>query len=95
MKYILVTGVSSGIGYDIIEYFLDQGYYVFGSVRNKKDKARLEKEFTRNFICLLFDVTNLLEVEASFKIVKSIMQDQPLVALVNNAGYAKGDQLHF
>ena len=90
MKYILVTGVSSGIGYDIVEYFLDLGFYVFGSVRKEEDKERLEKEFTSNFTCLLFDTTNLSQIEAAFEIVKNTIQNQPLTALVNNAGYAKG-----
>ena len=41
MKYIFVTGVSSGIGYDAARYFIQQGYTVLASVRKQADKERL------------------------------------------------------
>jgi NAD(P)-dependent dehydrogenase (short-subunit alcohol dehydrogenase family) len=89
VKYILVTGVSSGIGYDIIKYFLSLEYYVFGSVRKDEDKERLEKEFTSNFKALVFDVTDFKAVESSLSEVKEIIKENSLTALVNNAGYAQ------
>ena len=45
MKYILITGVSSGIGYSCAKYFIEKGYHVFGSVRKTKDAERLEADF--------------------------------------------------
>jgi len=48
MKNILITGVSTGIGYDAVRHFLEQGYRVFGSVRSEKDKLRLNADFPYN-----------------------------------------------
>jgi NAD(P)-dependent dehydrogenase (short-subunit alcohol dehydrogenase family) len=90
VQYILVTGVSSGIGYDIVKYFLSLEYYVFGSVRKNEDKETLEKEFTSNFKALVFDVTNAEDVQSSLSVVKDILKNDSLTALVNNAGYAQG-----
>lgn len=90
MKYILVTGVSSGIGYNTLDYFLNLGYHVFASVRKDEDKIRLEKEFVNNFTCLVFDVTNLDDIKSSLLVVQKIIGKNSLTALVNNAGYAQG-----
>ena len=57
MKNILITGVSTGIGYATANIFLKQGCRVFGSVRNKRDSENLKKKFTSNFHPLVFDVT--------------------------------------
>jgi len=90
MEYILITGVSSGIGYDALKYFIDEGFYVFGSVRKELDKLKLEEEFSKNFTCLVFDVTKLQDVKNSLLVVENIIKHGSLTALVNNAGYAKG-----
>jgi short-subunit dehydrogenase len=29
MDYIVITGVSTGIGYDAVRYLIDKGYHVF------------------------------------------------------------------
>jgi len=31
---VLITGVSSGIGFDAARYLVEKGYFVFGSVRD-------------------------------------------------------------
>ena len=41
MKYVLVTGASTGIGYSAVEHLINSGYGVFGSVRKQKDASRL------------------------------------------------------
>jgi len=93
MKYILVTGVSTGIGYDIVKYFLDLDYFVFGSVRTQKDKKRVEDEFGLNFKALIFDVLNEKDIKSSYYEVEKIIGNGSLTALVNNAGYAQGGPL--
>jgi len=89
-KYILITGVSSGIGYDAVKYLINKGYFVIGSVRKKEDKERLEKDFKDNFCCLQFDVTKREEIESSFETVKNKLGENHLTGLVNNAGLAIG-----
>ena len=88
MRRILITGVSSGIGYEIARYFLDQGDVVFGSVRKASDGERLEREFGENFHALQFDVTDHEAIQRAAEQVKEVLGDQLLTALVNNAGMA-------
>ncbi len=89
-KYVLITGVSSGIGYDATQFLIKNGYHVFGSVRKEVDKQRLNNDFLENFTCLQFDVTKKEEVRQSFLQVKEILGKNKLVGLVNNAGLALG-----
>lgn len=89
-KYVLITGVSTGIGYDITRYLIEKGYVVLGSVRKKEDKERLEKEFPQDFHCLQFDVTRKDEIENSLEKVREILDGNHLTGLINNAGLAIG-----
>ena len=66
-RTILITGCSSGIGYDAVRYFTEQGYHVFGSVRKDADVERLTKDFPQNFTCLQFDVTDIAAIEKAQK----------------------------
>ena len=57
-KNVLITGASTGIGYDLAKVFTSHEYQVYGSVRKQEDAARLREELGENFHALLFDVTN-------------------------------------
>ena len=86
MKYILITGVSTGIGYDAVRHFVERGYFVFGSVRKESDQQRLESDFPDRFKCLLFDLVDRPALTAAAKQVEQILDGQLLTCLVNNAG---------
>ncbi len=86
MKSILITGVSSGIGWSTATLFLAKGYRVFGSVRTQKDAQRLESEFGQGFHALIFDVKDLKAIQEAYQEVKRILGDNSLDCLVNNAG---------
>ena len=86
MQYILITGASTGIGYTSTQHLLEKGFFVFGSVRNSKDAQRLESDFGENFKALIFDVTDGEAIQATVPIVKEIVDNNGLTALVNNAG---------
>lgn len=88
-KNILISGVSTGIGYDAVAYFVERGYRVFGSVRKDADIDRLEKDFPDNFFALKFDVIDTRQIKAAVRKVKKILEDESLHALINNAGYAQ------
>jgi len=88
MKYVLITGVSTGIGHDATRYLLDKGFFVFGSVRKPSDASRLLAEFPNNFQALLFDVTDQEAIDQSLIVVKKVLAGKPLWGLVNNAGIA-------
>ena len=45
MDNVVVTGISSGIGYGITKVLAAKGLHVFGSVRSESDKQRVCREF--------------------------------------------------
>lgn len=93
MKSVLITGVSTGIGYGATIQFLKKGYRVFGSVRKKEDADRLRKEFGQYFEALIFDITDQDSIKASVARVKKIIGDDNLTGLINNAGATEGAPL--
>lgn len=97
MKYVLITGVSSGIGNAIAKKFITEGCYVFGSVRKEQDANRLKQEFnSSNFHPLLFDITDLKAIQDAVKEVGNIVGKEGLSCLINNAGVSYyGPMEHF
>lgn len=89
-KNILITGASTGIGYDLAKIFIDSGYKVFGSVRTQSDAARLREDFGSDFQALVFDVTNHKAVDEAAKKLSEKIGDEGLGGLINNAGIAVG-----
>jgi NAD(P)-dependent dehydrogenase (short-subunit alcohol dehydrogenase family) len=95
VKAVVVTGVSTGIGWSIAEILVRNGFYVFGSVRKQEDADRLTMEFGQNFVPLFFDVTDEAAVQAAAQKVREELNDGMLFGLVNNAGIAvPGPLLH-
>ena len=86
MKYYLVTGISTGIGYAIMQTLLQQGHFVFGSVRKLEDAERLKQECGDRLQPLLFDVTDSKAIAQAAKEVEKILEGKLLSGLVNNAG---------
>jgi short-subunit dehydrogenase len=95
MKHILITGVSSGIGYATTEYLLGRGYFVFGSVRSEADAIRLKEVFATHFHPLIFDVTDDKAVRGAYTEVAKIVGDKGLYGLINNAGIAVSGPLKY
>ncbi len=86
MKSIVITGTSTGIGYASSKLFIENGYRVFGSVRNEADADKVSSELGSNFVPLIFDVTDEAAVKNSVKIVEDQIGEQKLSGLINNAG---------
>ena len=42
-KNVVITGVSTGIGYQLCVDLISKNYFVFGSVRKLEDGQRLSK----------------------------------------------------
>lgn len=87
-KNILITGVSTGIGYDLAKVFLSSGYKVYGSVRKQEDADRLASELKESFQAVIFDVTDFSEVDKAAKRLEAEIGEEGLAGLVNNAGIA-------
>ena len=92
-KNILITGVSTGIGYGAAKHFVRRGYTVFGSVRTQPDANRLQAEFGDAFVPLLFDVTDAAAVTKAAQFLTEKLADSGLGGLINNAGIAIGGPL--
>jgi len=68
---VVVTGVSTGIGFGTCKVLLSKGFRVFGTVRRKTDADRLQREFGEAFTPLIVDVTDRLAVEQAAAQVSS------------------------
>ena len=94
-KSVVVTGVSTGIGWGATKVLVKKGFHVFGNVRKAADGERLKAEFGDAFTPLLFDVTDEAAVRAGARQVEAALGGQTLAGLVNNAGIAvAGPVLH-
>jgi len=87
-KNILITGASTGIGYDLVKIFVQEGYQIYGSVRKQEDADRLADEFHPNFKPLIFDVTDHEAIKRAAESLGQEVGDVGLGGLINNAGIA-------
>ena len=95
MKIVVITGVSTGIGYSSAKILCGSGYRVFGSVRKQEDAEKVTSEFGANFTPLIFDVTDSKRIQENAEIVKSeLLPGEALAGLVNNAGVAMGGPIN-
>ena len=82
MKIILVTGASSGIGFDAARSLAQKGHRVYGAARRVE---KMEPLRAYGVIPLRMDVTDEASMEAG---VRSILEAEGRIdVLVNNAGY--------
>ncbi|MEM1142065.1 MAG: SDR family NAD(P)-dependent oxidoreductase [Pseudomonadota bacterium] len=88
MQSVVVTGVSTGIGYATTEVLLKHDFRVFGSVRKQGDAQRLVDAFGSAFVPLIFDVTDKSAIERGAAQVRDALNGRTLSGVVNNAGVA-------
>ena len=79
MKAAIVTGASSGIGFEISKVLLDDGYLVYGIGR---DFTKLNYK-NSNFKKIICDMTRIDNVTAC---ISKIKKESEIHLLVNNAG---------
>ncbi len=90
MKQVLITGASTGIGFDLTRTLCEKGYKVWAGVRKPESLDRLTQDFSDKLTVLKLDVTNSHDIERAYKIVHSEMNPDQELILVNNAGIASG-----
>lgn len=81
-KVILITGASSGIGYDATLRLLKKGYTVYAAARNVE---RMEDLQRAGAYLINMDVTDDTSIKAGIE--KILNQQNHIDVLVNNAGY--------
>lgn len=84
-KTWLITGVSSGFGYEMTKLLLERGDQVIGTVRNKDKVEELVKKYPLTFDCRILDVTEVPAVQAL--VHDSFQSHEKINVVVSNAGY--------
>jgi len=91
MKKVVITGVSTGIGYSSAKILCNAGYTVYGSVRKSEDAERILAKLGNNFHPLILDVTDSNAILDSVeKVRRDLKPSECIAGLVNNAGIALG-----
>lgn len=83
-KSILITGCSSGIGYDAATTLHERGWRVFATCRQESDCVRLQDEGLESFRLDYADESSMAAAVAEVE----IRTDGKLDALFNNGAYA-------
>jgi len=86
LNNVLITGVSTGIGFATAEDLIRHGFRVFGSVRKSSDAQRVSNALGEAFTPLVFDVTDSAAVQTAVELVTNALDGGGLHGLVNNAG---------
>lgn len=81
----LITGVSSGFGYEMTKILLEKGDTVVGTVRNTEKVEKLIERYPSTFDCRILDVTNVQRVQQTVK--DSFEKHDKIDVVVSNAGY--------
>lgn len=88
MKYVLITGASSGIGLAIVKDLVSPGTTIFACARKAEDLASLAA-LGENVVPVSLDVTKADELEIAFRFVETRVNSSPgEFSLINNAGIA-------
>lgn len=94
MKYIFITGVSTGIGHHALKTLVEKGYNIIGTVRKDSDAQRI-KELYNNVTLLTFDVKDIQKTQLQIQSILPILEEHGLYALINNAGVAVPGPLQY
>lgn len=81
----LITGVSSGFGYEMTKQLLENGNTVIGTVRNTQKVKDLIEKYPDTFDCRILDVTDVPSVHS---VVDGAFKKHGRIdVIVSNAGY--------
>ena len=95
MKKILITGCSTGFGYDSTRYFADKGHTVYATMRNVEGKNAEVAASLRDYASsngLNIEVYDL-DVTSDESVNTAVSQIPEVDVLINNAGAGFGGPL--
>lgn len=81
----LITGVSSGFGYEMTKQLLESGNTVIGTVRNSARVQDIIKQYPDSFDCMILDVTNVPAIHKT--VDDAFLKHGKIDVVVSNAGY--------
>ena len=81
----LITGVSSGFGYEMTKQLLERGDTVVGTVRNTQKVEELIAKYPEKFDCKILDVTDVPAVHKT--VDEAFAKHGKIDVIVSNAGY--------
>lgn len=92
MKKILITGCSTGFGYDAAKFLAQKGHHVYATMRNMKSKNAQSAADLKDFAKSKGVTIDVLEMDVtSDKSVADAIAQIPVVdVLINNAGVGYG-----
>lgn len=84
-KVVLITGCSSGIGFETVRYFAKNGWHVYAGVRDSESEGvHVLKELGLSIQIVSLDVTGQEQIKT---VVETIISETGQIdVLVNNAG---------
>jgi short-subunit dehydrogenase len=86
-QYALVTGATSGIGYELAKLFAQDGYHLIIVARKEDELQKTVAEFSQYGINVIPIAKDLFQPEAAFELHREIQEKGIIVnVLVNDAG---------
>ncbi|HYC27454.1 MAG TPA: SDR family NAD(P)-dependent oxidoreductase, partial [Chitinophagaceae bacterium] len=87
-RYALITGATSGIGYELAKLFAGDGYNLVIVARTEEDLKQRAEEFSRDYGVKVVPIAkDLFEKEAPFELYEEVKSKNILVdVLINDAG---------
>lgn len=91
MKYVLITGGTSGIGYELAKRFALNGYGILIAASNQSRLEQVQKNLKKEFkVPVSIYQQDLSHLGAAAELYQKIKRDKiKIAALVNNAGFGQ------
>lgn len=85
-QVLLVTGCSSGLGYNLVQHFLEAGHKVAATARNIASVQEFETKYPQTALALSLDVTDQISIANA--VSKTVEKFGRIDVLINNAGFS-------
>ena len=86
MNYILITGCSTGIGYETAKYLKEKKYNIIATSRKQLDVKKLSNEFEHS---IHLDVSSSKSIKKAYLSIKKIIKKNLVYGIFCNAGYGQ------